>query len=172
MNERIETILILIFGLLVLVYLGVCVLDCIENLTEAFEAGYIAAGLTPLGNRRGCSLLWVNTTQAEASPLQPGYIRVAGRVSHVDGDPAVQRLECAVYGQFNVRCKEVRPRVFMSWLEPDAMGFVDVPMWIARNWGLCDQYGNLCNGGTPIRSSLGHKLSKALQKDASMVLRQ
>jgi hypothetical protein len=169
MNDRMETILFLIFCLLVLVYLGACLLDTVENLREA---GYLAAGLTPLGNRRAGSLLWVNTTQTEATTLQPGYVRVAGRISHVDGDPAVQRLECAVYGQFSVRCKEVRPNVFMSWLEPDPMGFVDVPMWIARNWGLCDQYGNLCNGGTPIRSSLGHKLSKSLQKDASRVLRQ
>lgn len=169
MNSKIETIALVTFFTLVALYLGCCVIDCIENLAEA---GYLAAGLTPLGNRRAGSLLWVNTTQTEVSPLQAGYIRVAGHVSHVDGDPAVQRLECSVYGQFNVRCKEVRPRVYVSWLEPDAMGFVDVPMWIARNWGLCDQYGNLCNGGTPIRSSLGHKLSKSLQKDASMVLRQ
>ena len=133
----------------------------------------MATSLTQSGHSFASRLLWIDDlTRGDVAPGIPkGYIRVNGRVDMI---PEYRRgrvvgmrevLKC-ITGEFDSWMKSLDSRG-VRWsgrLEPDLeMGYVDVPMWLAQRWGLCDQYGNLCYGGAPVIHPQYGKLTKRVQ---------
>jgi len=161
MNDKIETIFIILFIGLVAVYLVHCGLECYDNL--------VALGaLTPLGHRQARGLLFTADLAAptDPEPLRRGYIRVRGHMCCESSQHDHETLITSV-GRFSRPMKRLGPNRFEALMEPSELGYVDIPMWIAIGWGLCNRWGELCWGGTPVELKGGHKITKEYQRQSS-----
>ena len=172
--NNLETIAFIIIVIALVAYIIFCGYECIQNLEElGYLATLPACGLTSKGHEFASRLLWVDDlTRGDVVPDIPrGFIRVNGRVDMVPeyrGGRVVgmrEVLKC-ITGEFESWMNSLDSRG-VRWsgrLEPDfEQGFVDVPMWLAQRWGLCDQYGNLCYAGVPVIHPRYGKLTKEVQ---------
>ena len=118
--------------------------------------------LTSQGHNKYSSLLFVDElTHGDVAPnLDKGWIRVRG---HLGDGPVTHETLVTTSGTFSVRMKRIGRNRFRGHLDTNGSGWVDVPMWLAKRWGLCDQYGNLSVGGNPVICPTYGKLTKKAQ---------